>query len=495
MRTMTLTLALLGALTLTGCPKNGGGGGGGKAPTAEMLLTNPAANFQMGLSTLQSPDKKTGVVNYQQAYDYFNASQNLQGGAKAAFNAGWTAEALGRPDLAEQHYRAAYELDPSNEKAMYSLARLLTEQKKAGEAVALYGAHAEKNSGNLEVRNDYVAALVAAGRYDDAIAQAQEILRKDPKNAAVYRNLSALYYAQGNYPMSQLTAEKSLQLNDGDPGTYNNMGVTYLEQGDEPAAIAKFKEAVKLDGGNFEANMNLGYVALNSGDYTLALSCFQSASGTNPASLDAKLGLAVALRGTGEFKAAGELYDTIIAADRSNQAGYFNAAFLNLYYTKDFAKAAKYLTAFKDTHAGQIGPTHEVFAILAKVEEERAKEEAKKAEELARKKAEEERQRRNEELLKNMASLVSESKKKLDSYGANPDCIDPGSVEEIGMMLEQAQMVIDAKDVDMAADIQTLLDAYIPAMNDVFASNPACGGAPAAQDGGAEDPSAVPAPE
>ena len=61
---------------------------------------------------------------------------------------------------------------------------------------------------------------------------------------------------------------------------------------------------------------------------------------------------------------------------------------------------------------------------------------------------------------------------------ANASCLDPGSVEEIGMILEQAQMVVDAKDVDMAPDIQQLLDAYVPALDEAIAGC-AGGGAPA----------------
>lgn len=472
---MAFVFALAGMLTLVGCPK-----GGGKGYTEADLASNPAANFQRGLSVLQSPDRKTGQVDYQTAYSFFNAAVNLGGGPKAAFNAGWTAEMLGRNDDAEKHYRTAYEADTSYERAMYSLARVLTEQGRAAEAVSLYAGHAEKHPDDLEVRNDYAAALIKAGQYDKAITESQDILRKDPKNATVYRNLSTLYYSQNNLSMSQLTAEKALQLNDGDPGVYNNMGVTYLLQGDEAAAIEKFKTAIQVDGSNFEANMNLGFVALNSGDYQLALACFQAANGTNPSSVDARLGLAVALRGTGDFKGAAALYDGIIASDPKNTAAYFNAATLHESYTKDFNKALKYLTAFKDAHAGQISPTHEVFAAMQRVEQARAAEEARKAQEAERKRLEEERRKRNEELLKNMATLITNTQAKLAKLTG---CLDEGSVEEISMMLEQAQMVVDAKDTDMAADIQTLLDGYVPLVDEAEA---ACAGAAPEGDEGDE---------
>jgi tetratricopeptide (TPR) repeat protein len=220
------TFALVLGLALTGCPK-----GGKPKVDAEALATNPAANFQQGLYLIQNPDKKTGAVDYGSAYNFFAASENLGGGAKASFNAGWVAETLGRPADAEGHYRKAYEADPTYEAAMFSLARVLTLQGKGAEAVDIYKANAEKNPTNYEARNDVISALIAAQRYDEALAEAQDVLRHKPDDATVYRNLSALYYAQQNYSMSQLTAEKALQLNAGDPGVYNNMGVTYLIQG------------------------------------------------------------------------------------------------------------------------------------------------------------------------------------------------------------------------------------------------------------------------
>lgn len=254
MRTLTIAIALLGLVGVAGCK-----GGQASSFSEEELAMNPAANFVRGVETLRNADRKTGAVDYTTALSYFEKSAALGGGAKAAFNAGWVAETMGEVGTAETHYRTSYQTDSGYEAALYSLTRVLSEQGKYTEAVEVYRAHADSHPEDYEIRNDYISALVAAGQFDTAVAEAEEILRHDPKNAGVYRNLSSLYYAKGQYGMSQLTAEKALQLNDGDPGVYNNMGVTHLIQGDDPAAIAKFKTALKLDPASFETNMNLGY--------------------------------------------------------------------------------------------------------------------------------------------------------------------------------------------------------------------------------------------
>ncbi|MFT4622080.1 MAG: tetratricopeptide (TPR) repeat protein [Myxococcota bacterium] len=469
MRTLSIALALVGLVGVAGCK-------GGKAQkfSEEELANNPAANFVRGVETLRNPDRKTGAVDHLAALGFFEKSAALGGGAKASFNAGWVAENMGDISTAEAHYRTAYDTDSSYDASLYSLTRVLAEQGKHADAVQVYKLHADSHPDDYEIRNDYISALVAAGQFDAAIAEAQEILRHDPKNAGVYRNLSSLYYAKGQYGMSQLTAEKALQLNDGDPGVYNNMGVTHLIQGDEPAAIAKFKTALKLDPASFETNMNLGYVALNSGDYQLASTSFDAALKTNPSSLEGKMGMAIAQRGLGDYKSAESLYDDIIDADPLNRAAYFNAATLHEKYTKEFAKALKYLQAYRDSQAGNISPTDNVFARMEMVERAKAAEDERKRIEAEKKRAEEERRKRNAELLTSMSATITATQAKL---AANASCLDPMLVEEVGMVLEQAAMVVEAEEVDMAPDIQQLLDGYLPMVDSAVEECAAGGGA------------------
>ncbi len=475
----TILVALVAAFLTVGCGK--------KAKTnIDMDSNNPKVNFQGGLDVLQTPDRKTGAVDYETAYTLFNKAANLGAGKAAHFNAGWTAEQLGRGSDAEMHYRKAYEADPAMDKAMFSLARVLLENGKGGEAVELYAKRVESQPDDLDTRNELIAALVKAGRYDEALGNAQTVLRDNPDNADVYRNLSAMYYAQDNYSMSQLMAEKALELNAGDPGVYNNMGVTYLIQGDEPQAIQKFKEAVKLDPKNFESNMNLGYVALASGDFDLAKSSFTSATAANPSNLDAKLGLAVALRGTGETKESDSIYDQIIKANPAYERAYFNGAILHLHYTKDFKKALSYIERYKEQNVGNVTPDHPIFDIEEQVAEAQAEERRRKEEEERRKREEQERIAREKKLLDDMAVVITDTQAKLTTYN---DCLDPDSVEQVSMILEQAQLIVDQKDSSMAQDVQQLIDAFLPGVNEVI-QTPEC---QAIQPSGGEAPAEAPA--
>lgn len=470
--TKTTSFALLLAATfVVGCgPKKSAS----TSMTEEQLAMDPAANFTLGMEALQ-PDRK-GVVDYESAYTFFNkAAEELNGGPKAHFNAGWVAEQLGDSTNAIGHYKAAFEADPSYQAAMYSLTRLYTQNGQAQQAADVLAVYLSTHEDDTQARTDYMAALVAAGQHEQAITEGQKILLKDPKNDAVYRILSSLYYDKGMLEMADLTSELALESNDADPNVYNNMGVVALSRGDNSLAIEKFEQARKLLSTHFEANMNLGVLALDSGDYALALDCFQKATEAKPTDIDAKLGLAIALRGTGDFAGAASIYDGIIKTNPENEDAYFNAAILNERYKKDFTKALKYLEAYKDSRAGSLSPDDPVFAQIDAVAAAKAAEDERKRLEAERKRLEAERRKRALELLGELETQVVATQSRLEE---NMGCLPEDTTMEVAMVLESMAESIEAEDADTATDLQQMLnDFYMPMLEDSIATN--CGGAPA----------------
>lgn len=485
MRTHSLLLALSLALTLPMYAACGGTKQGPETVTDPSLMS-PTQLFEAGVTVLKSPDK-TGAIDYQAAYDLFKqAAAKDSAYAKAWFNAGWAAEQLGQPEKAVSHYQAAVDANPEYSAAVDSLARVYADLDKGAESVALYRGQVELKPDDLDARNSLLDALTAAGMYDEAEAEAKEILLRDPKNVGAYRNLSRLYFAQGKNAMSKLCSEKAKTLAEGDSGIYNNLGVTFLVMGDEPAAITEFKMARKLNPNDVEANLNLGWVALNSGDYLLARECFDAATSAQPGNVDAKLGLAIALRGAKEYDRAAEIYDQILTADPENSTAYFNAATLQEKYIKDYKKALKYLDEYIKVNAGQLSPSHEVYSRKERVEASRQKEDDRKAEEARKIKEAEERKQRQLEQLEELKAKVVTLQGYLDKYGSCEMMVEMEATDMGMMVLEQAQMVVEAGEADMAGDVMTFVDQIVPQIEEII---PMCGagggsGAPPADEGG-----------
>ncbi len=485
---MKLRTALLTVLLLAGCPKKG--------PD----MTNPVETFNEGVRLLQTAGSD-GRIDYAQAFEMFSASVTADPNkAKSHYNAGWSAERMGFLDKAEQYYRQALNLDSNYSAALFNLGLVLTANSKGAEAAQLYKSYLDKNPSDIRVRNNLAEALAAAGQYDEAVSNVRSILQADNKNVGAYRALSRIYFAQGKLKMSQLCAEKAKTLAKGDSGIYNNIGVTYLVMDNKQDAISEFKTALKLDPSNVPANMNLGYLAIDSGDFELGKKTFQAALTQEPGNLDAKLGLAVALRGMKDFDQAGKLYDEIISADARNQAAYFNAAILHEKYTKNFKKAVKYLDDFVRAYAGQLAPDHEVFARKENVQRSIAAADAKKAEGERRKQEAAERKRRAQETFEKLKSETERLTVMLQKYGTCPDMVELGGTEQGEMILEQAQMVVQAEEVDMAGDVMMFFEQLMPQLEAIVPNCPEPGAAPAPApaDGAAPAPApadgAAPAP-
>ena len=75
----------------------------------------------------------------------------------------------------------------------------------------------------------------------------------------------------------------------------------------------------------------------------------------------------------------------------------------------------------------------------------------------------------------------------LDVHGPT-GCIDPGSVEEVSMVLEQALMIVEIEEVDMAPDIDQMLDAYNAALGGAIEN---CAPAPAVEEAPAPEEAAT----
>lgn len=489
-----LLLVAFGITSPIGCgPKEGGKtqNAGMPLPSAENGYGDPKQDFSEGVRILKTPDK-SGNVDYAKALQWFEfATKANPEYAKAWYNAGWAAERVGNSDLAATYYRTALDKDPANKSALLNLGSVLSELGRGDEAVDLYQGYVEKNPTDLDARNNLIEALTSARRYDDAIEQTRQILRRDPKNVDAYRNLSRIYFAKGDNGMSQLCAEKAKTMAKGDPGIYNNMGVTYLVMNDEPAAISEFKEAVKLSPTNLEANMNLGFVALNSGDYELAKQSFEAALKKDPGNVDGMLGLAVALRGVKDYDGAGKLYDQIIAADPNNPIPYYNAATLYEKYVKDFKKAGKYLDTWIQRNEGKLSPDDDVFKLKDRINESQAAEEERKRQDEEKKKQAADRLARQKETFEKLKGEVKKLESDLTTYANCPAMIESGAIDQGSMVLEQAKVIVEAEEVDMAGDIMSFFDELRPQLDAII---PQCGPGTAAPTPAPADGATAPAP-
>lgn len=485
MRNLSLTLAAFGlALSLlpgdaAAKPK--------KAKITEIEVdassTDPKQYFELGLQAA------TGN-NLAQAAELFEKSGECGGGSKAWFNAGLARERMGEPAKAADAYLKAYKQNLEDGVVRAAVVRTLKEAGRANEIEPTLRPYAEAHPGDEGVQIAYMEALVAGERYDEAILAGREVLYTKPDSAGVYRILVGLYTKQGKFELAKFMGDKAVELDPKNPDVSNDLGVVLLQQGDKSRAVLRFKEAREkadaLGTKHYEASLNLGLIAVESGDNALALTCFDDALTARPGSRDALVGKAIALRGTGDVTKANAIYDELIAKTPQDRLPYINASAMHHYFTKDFKKAAKYLTDYITVMGTRLAVDDEVHTLLADVKATEAAEIERKRKEAELKKLAEEREARAKAILAEMKSKIGAVREALDKQ---PKCFSEMDFMQLDAFTQVAAETMNGDDATkQAADFKQLYDAQYGPMFD--AAMAACGNAPAASAPAATEPAA-----
>src|SRR5579872_2007669 len=205
--------------------------------------------------------------------------------------------AYGRSDLAvkaAEEYRLAIEADPSSEFLTSALAEL----------------------------------YVKTGRIADAVKEAQDIIKRDPKNLEAHKLLGRIYLrslgdmpgGNGSDNILKLAIDQYEQITKLDPDSVDDhllLGRLYRLSNDMTKAEAELKTAVKIDPSSEEALTTLAMLYTDEGDTAHALKVLSSIpDSARSAKLYAALGAAYEQRK--DFKDAIDAYKHAIVLDRDN---------------------------------------------------------------------------------------------------------------------------------------------------------------------------------
>ena len=205
--------------------------------------------------------------------------------------------AYGRSDLAAkatEEYRQAIEADPSSEFLTSALAEL----------------------------------YVKTGRIADAVREAQDIIKRDPKNLEAHKLLGRIYLrslgdmpgGSGSDNILKLAIDQYQQITQLDPGSVDDhllLGRLYRLNNDLQKAEAELQTAIKLDPNSEEAVTTLAMLYTDEGDTAHALKVLSSIpDSARSAKLYSALGAAYEQRK--DYKNAIDAYKHAIVLDRDN---------------------------------------------------------------------------------------------------------------------------------------------------------------------------------
>jgi TolB-like protein/DNA-binding winged helix-turn-helix (wHTH) protein/Flp pilus assembly protein TadD len=103
------------------------------------------------------------------------------------------------------------------------------------------------------------AALIRAGRFEQAIAEAERARKLDPLAFSAYMNLAAAYRAAGQYDRAIAEIRRALEIIPGQNRAHFQLGITFMFMGRLNDAIGELETAVSLNQTNQRVRAYLGY--------------------------------------------------------------------------------------------------------------------------------------------------------------------------------------------------------------------------------------------
>jgi tetratricopeptide (TPR) repeat protein len=249
------------------------------AQTSQSAQSAPAENAP-AQSSPRKPDKAAAYYHYTLAHMYEEM-----------------VTAYGRSDLAAkatEEYRQAIEADPSSEFLTSALAEL----------------------------------YVKTGRIADAVREAQDIIKRDPKNLEAHKLLGRIYLrslgdmpgGSGSDNILKLAVDQYEQITKLDPNSVDDhllLGRLYRLGNEMQKAEGELKTAIKLDPNSEEAVTTLAMLYTDEGDTAHALKVLSSIpDSARSAKLYSALGAAYEQRK--DYKNAIDAYKHAIVLDRDN---------------------------------------------------------------------------------------------------------------------------------------------------------------------------------
>ena len=139
---------------------------------------------------------------------------------------------------------------------------------------------------NLDREFQAAVAQYDSGRFTEAVAQLENLLREAPESFEVHELLGLAYSAQSQDAKANEHLEKAVRLKPDSAPARTNLAANLTRLGKPERAEEQFKKAVELEPQNFDANHNLGESYVRSGKVAEAAPFLEKAQRIDPSSYD-----------------------------------------------------------------------------------------------------------------------------------------------------------------------------------------------------------------
>jgi len=165
------------------------------------------------------------------------------------------------------------------------------------------------------------AEAYESGRYADAVAPLEKLVREAPEVFEVHELLGLVYAAQLQDSKANEHLAKAVRLKPDSAPARSNLAASYARLGKMDLAEEHFSKAVELEPDTYDTNHNLGAAYAHNGKVPQAIPYLEKAQSLNPASYDNGYDLSLAYfitgrqqQARGSVRAVLKIKDTAAAA-------------------------------------------------------------------------------------------------------------------------------------------------------------------------------------
>jgi tetratricopeptide (TPR) repeat protein len=201
-------------------------------------------------------------------------------------------------------------------------------------------AKAEAKVAGIKAAYAEAANLSNSGKYDEAIAKFNEVIKDVPNCAECYIGIGASAGAKKDYAAAEAAYKKAIELNPNGADAYNGLATIYNDQKKFDEAKAMSAEAMKratapgAGGGGADSLYNAGVISWNANDFAKAQEQFAAAVAANPNHAESHFMLGQVYLNLGKLPDAAKEFETYmkIAPNGPNAAkAKSNAEMLKAY--------------------------------------------------------------------------------------------------------------------------------------------------------------------
>ena len=165
---------------------------------------------------------------------------------------------------AEEFYRKAYAVDPSNPRGLLGVAEVYFQQNEPDKAIQVIADEVKKQPQRTDLKKELAVAETRARQFDKALADYQSIVDryKDAplEQADLYSRLGTIYSVLRDYPKAIENMQKARQLAPANWFYSYSLAMYYDNVGRQQEAVTSYRDAMKVDPNNAIVLNNLAYL-------------------------------------------------------------------------------------------------------------------------------------------------------------------------------------------------------------------------------------------